>query len=208
MQVATASSKLHTISMHDGRAAAVDAATHGQPITSLAPNAHLQHVVSCSLDGTLKLWNSGRALSRTLLIGQQLSCACFLDSDGDLVVGIDHKVILIRAAMYRKVMDTEKDGRGAMRCERGRALRLNLCDSARSHNLRACATVWTQTDHRFAVTVGRESVVFHCTCRMVERDILDVYRGAARLPVEWTRAEESPLCAASSLRRPPSMSGA
>ena len=116
--VTTADGKLSTVDMGDGAVLASDAIGHSQPATALTANPLLQHLVSSSSDGTLKLWSANRTLSRALLIGQSLTCACFLNDGGDLLVGIDQKLVAIQASTYRKVAAAEKDERaGTLRCD-------------------------------------------------------------------------------------------
>ena len=75
-------------------------ATHGRRTATMQASAYLQHSVSASPDGTLKLWNAERRLARTVRLGRAVSCACFLNHAGDLLCGIGEELVLVQARMY------------------------------------------------------------------------------------------------------------
>ena len=75
-------------------------ATHSRHTATVQASAYLQHSVSASPDGTLKLWSAERRLARTVRLGRAVSCACFLNDAGDLLCGIGEELVLVQARMY------------------------------------------------------------------------------------------------------------
>jgi WD40 repeat protein len=75
-------------------------AAHSGPVTSVHSSAYLQHAVTASVDGTLKLWCSNQKLSRSILIARPATCACFLNMEGDLICGIGNAIMLVQRQLY------------------------------------------------------------------------------------------------------------
>jgi hypothetical protein len=57
-------------------------------------------LVTSSLDGMIKIWNSRRQLVRDIATRQALLACCFLNASADIVVGIRSNVSVIRARHY------------------------------------------------------------------------------------------------------------
>jgi WD40 repeat protein len=75
-------------------------AAHCGPVTSVHSSAHLQHAVTASVDGTLKLWCSNQQLARSILVARPATCACFLNTEGDLICGIGNAIMLVQRQLY------------------------------------------------------------------------------------------------------------
>jgi WD40 repeat protein len=75
-------------------------AVHSGPTTSIHSSAYLQHAVTASLDGTLKLWCANQQLARSILIARPASCACFLNTKGDIICGIKSTIMLVQRQLY------------------------------------------------------------------------------------------------------------
>lgn len=115
-------------------------AAHGAAVQSVSSSAYLQHAVTASADGALKLWRADRHMSRSILIARPATCACFLNQDGDIVCGIGSKVMLVQRRLYSKAYvnhETED-----MRCG---ALTAHIKDAAFDAHCHSCAWEYSTT---------------------------------------------------------------
>ena len=101
--VATASGHVRFLDIATGRERTQGSViAHGAAAQSVTTSAYLQHAVTASADGTLKLWRADRQLSRSILIARPATCACFLNHSGDIVCGIGSKIMLVQRRLYSK----------------------------------------------------------------------------------------------------------
>lgn len=105
---------------------------HVSRMASVQASDFLQHAVSSSPDGTLKLWDVQRRLVRTVLIARAVTCACFLNNSGDLVCGIGHELVIIRSNLYNTVR--------APKQTRGEQVQCDPCTPANSPSYCCCST--------------------------------------------------------------------
>ncbi|WIA34924.1 hypothetical protein OEZ86_013208 [Tetradesmus obliquus] len=59
---------------------------HDGPVTCISGNSYLQHFVTCSRDGYVKLFGLDRRLRASIYLGTPLAAAAFLNDSGDLLV--------------------------------------------------------------------------------------------------------------------------
>ena len=83
------------------------AGDHTGPVTFISPHTKLGHFVTCGVDGTVKIFDSKKRLERSLVMGQPLSCVSHLNDAGDVLVGMDDKLVVIRTATYAAEVDIE-----------------------------------------------------------------------------------------------------
>ena len=73
---------------------------HSNKITSLTACSFLNIFVSCSNDGVVKAWNSENQLIAEMEFGTALSSVGFANSRGDLLVGLQQHISIIRTDDY------------------------------------------------------------------------------------------------------------
>ena len=88
------------IEMRWGSEQPVQGTQHGKRTTSVQADCVLGLLVSSSLDGTVKVWNTRGELCSTIWIAQPVTCACIVSGDGDIVCGIGQELVHIRSGMY------------------------------------------------------------------------------------------------------------
>lgn len=73
---------------------------HEENVTTIDTHSGLKLIVSGDSSGLIKLWNFKRQLIREIKFTEPISAVCFLNQDGDLVVGHKGKVSRILAKDY------------------------------------------------------------------------------------------------------------
>ena len=66
---------------------------HTGPVTSISAHTRLGHFLTCGFDGTVKIFDHKKRLERSLVLGQPLSCVSHLNDAGDVLVGMDDKLV-------------------------------------------------------------------------------------------------------------------
>lgn len=74
---------------------------HGAPVGSISVSQKLQHFVTASMDGTIKVFDATKRLERALALEAPVSCACYLNDNGDIVAGMRDKLLIVRVNTYR-----------------------------------------------------------------------------------------------------------
>lgn len=73
---------------------------HEENVTTIDTHSGLKLIVSGDASGLIKLWNFKRQLIREIKFTEPISAVCFLNREGDLVVGHKGKVSKILAKDY------------------------------------------------------------------------------------------------------------
>ena len=73
---------------------------HTKEVTSLSACPYLSIFVTSSKDGTIKVWNFDNQLVSDIDFGGTVSCVAFANNRGDLLVGVQIEVSIIRAEDY------------------------------------------------------------------------------------------------------------
>ena len=73
---------------------------HTHTITSLTSSPQLCLLVTTSLDGLVKVWNSSNQLVAEIDFGEPLLSACFVNSRGDLLVGFQRRICRVSSSHY------------------------------------------------------------------------------------------------------------
>ncbi len=84
---------------------------HTDAITSLTSCPFLGLFVTTSRDGRAKIWNSSNQLVSELNLGSSLSSACFATAQGDLLVGFQEHISVVRAGDFLPGVYLEAAGR-------------------------------------------------------------------------------------------------
>lgn len=73
---------------------------HTDVITSLSCCHSLGLFVTSSRDGFLKVWSTSNQLVSEIFFGDSLTCACFSNGGGDLLVGFQRQICVVHASNY------------------------------------------------------------------------------------------------------------
>ena len=73
---------------------------HTDTVISLQGSPQLKLFATSSRDGHVKIWNNGNQLISELEFGDTLGSACFANVKGDLLVGFQNHVCVVRAEDY------------------------------------------------------------------------------------------------------------
>ncbi len=73
---------------------------HDEEVSSIDLHCRLQLIVSGDVSGIIKIWNFRRQLIREIKFMEPISAVCFLNYEGDLIVGHKGKLSRIEAAHY------------------------------------------------------------------------------------------------------------
>ncbi|GAX84070.1 hypothetical protein CEUSTIGMA_g11494.t1 [Chlamydomonas eustigma] len=110
--IGSASGSILLLDMPTGRTVMSSSSTdHLDRIAGIGASVHLQHCVTSSRDRNVKVFDRDKILKRTIYIAAPVSCCCFLNDEGDILVGLPSKrLVVIRASVYKWVgkMDTEE----------------------------------------------------------------------------------------------------
>lgn len=73
---------------------------HTDSITSLSCCHSLGLFATSSRDGFLKVWSTSNQLVSEIFFGDSLMCACFSNAGGNLLVGFQRQICIVRASNY------------------------------------------------------------------------------------------------------------
>ena len=73
---------------------------HTNTITSLSVCSYLGLFATSSRDGCLKVWSTSNQLVSEIYFGDDLTSACFSNARGDLLVGFQRQICVVRALNY------------------------------------------------------------------------------------------------------------
>jgi len=65
----------------------LQAGDHSAKVTDIKVNTELQHFLTCSLDGTVKVFDAQKRLESALAMESPIACVCYLNNSGDIVAG-------------------------------------------------------------------------------------------------------------------------
>ena len=114
--VGTSSGSIWFLQRADGAEQATAGLMHRARVNSLHANERLQHAVSASTDGCIKVWSAAGQLACTLLIGRAVACACFLDDSGNLACGAGSELLQVRHDMFDTVSEVVHDDKEGGKC--------------------------------------------------------------------------------------------
>jgi len=79
------------------------AGDHAAAVSDINISPKLQHFVTCSHDGTIKVFDNEKRLEAALALEAPVSCVCYLNTSGDILAGLGDKLIVIRASVHMSI---------------------------------------------------------------------------------------------------------
>ena len=64
------------------------AGDHSGAVGDIKVNTELQHFLTCSSDGTIKIFDAFKRLESALALQSPIACICYLNNQGDILAGI------------------------------------------------------------------------------------------------------------------------
>eukprot|EP00241_Pyramimonas_parkeae_P017080 CAMPEP_0114280374 /NCGR_PEP_ID=MMETSP0059-20121206/2402_1 /TAXON_ID=36894 /ORGANISM="Pyramimonas parkeae, Strain CCMP726" /LENGTH=630 /DNA_ID=CAMNT_0001400767 /DNA_START=75 /DNA_END=1969 /DNA_ORIENTATION=+ len=92
---------IRLLNLVDGSPVAVpQAGDHSGKVLDIKVNAELEHFLTCSNDGSIKVFDSEKRLEQAMAMESPISCVCYLNGKGDILAGFGDRLIVIRANLY------------------------------------------------------------------------------------------------------------
>lgn len=102
----TVSGSVLLIDMPSGRKVLSSSTSdHLDAITGIGRSVHLQHFVTSSRDRNIKVFDRDKTLKKVIYLATPLTCCCYLNDEGDILIGIGSRLVVVKADLYEWLSD-------------------------------------------------------------------------------------------------------
>ncbi|MEW5315346.1 MAG: hypothetical protein WDW38_006784 [Sanguina aurantia] len=100
--VGTVGGSVHVVDAAKGRSSSSSLSNgdHLDAVTGISPSVYLQHFVTSSRDSHVKVYDRDKGLKASLYMGGPVLASCYLNDEGDILAGLGHRLVLVRASKY------------------------------------------------------------------------------------------------------------